>query len=204
MAEQFKACSIDGCKGNAHWRSAGKKGYCNSHYLRSYRHGDPLGGLDRARDGEPHRFYTDIVLNYEGNECLIWPFARSEQGYGMIKKDGKKSAIVSRRVCEEIHGPPPSEAHEASHSCGKGRDGCVSPWHLSWKTSAENNQDKVEHGTLSRGETHGQAKITEAIAKQIMALKGMETQFAIAERFGISRTAVYHIHAGNSWAWLRS
>jgi len=200
MADEFKACSVGGCNGNAHWRHAGKKGFCNSHYLRSYRHGDPLGGFDRARDGEPQRFYTETVLNYNGYECLIWPHACSPDGYGVIKKDGDKSAIVSRRVCEEIHGPPPTPEHEAAHSCGKGHLGCVTKGHLSWKTPIGNNADKLIHGTLLRGESHVSAKITEAVAKEIYALKGKETQMSIARRFGVSRSTVYHIHAGNSWA----
>jgi hypothetical protein len=204
MADEFKACSVDGCKGNAHWRAAGKKGYCNAHYLRHWRHGDPLGGFDRAQDGEPQRFYDETVLNYEGVECLIWPYARERKGYGVIKKDSGKSAIVSRRVCEEIHGPPPTTEHEAAHSCGNGHLGCVAKGHLSWKTSKENNADKISHGTVSRGESHPGAKITEAVAKGIYALKGKESQKSIAKLFGVSRSMVYHIHAGDSWSWLLS
>ena len=44
----MKICSIDGCQS-----SPSKKGLCNKHYLRQYRHGDPLHGKYKPR-GEPN------------------------------------------------------------------------------------------------------------------------------------------------------
>ena len=48
MADHFKACSILGCNGNAHWRHKGARGWCVTHYKRWFRHGDPLGGGTRV------------------------------------------------------------------------------------------------------------------------------------------------------------
>lgn len=188
-----RICSVEGC-GKPYWG----RGYCSSHYQRWRRNGDPLAG--RTPEGEPRRFYEEVVLAYEGNDCLRWPYSTTA-GYGTIHHAGR-SALVSRCVCEEIYGPPPTPEHQAAHSCGKGHEGCVAKAHLSWKTRVENEEDKLAHGTRYRGEQHGWAKITEADAREIIALKGHMLQRDIAAMFGISRPAVGLIHQGKNWAWL--
>ncbi|WP_292637037.1 hypothetical protein [Mesorhizobium sp.] len=60
-----------------------------------------------------------------------------------MMKDGK-CRRVSRLVCEEVHGPPPSPDHEAAHSCDNGDLGCATKRHLSWKTPKENTADKFK------------------------------------------------------------
>jgi hypothetical protein len=103
-----------------------------------------------------------------------------------------------RLMCELVHGPAPSEKHEAAHECGNGKNGCCHPKHLFWKTRTENAEDRVAHGRAKpRGGT--KAKITQAIADEIRALKGAESQYKIAERYGVSRETVAQIHRGNAW-----
>lgn len=149
MAADFKPCSIAGCKGNAQGGKGGAFGYCVKHYKRLKRHGDPLvKGLPR---GEAAPFYRDVVVPYDGDECLIWPYARTPAGYGVL--DGHKIKVVSRRLCEEAYGPPPTPKHHAAHSCGNGHLGCVTRRHLSWKTPKENGADRIAH-TLLRKQKH--------------------------------------------------
>ncbi|TAX57100.1 hypothetical protein ELI01_18640 [Rhizobium leguminosarum] len=176
------------------------KGYCQAHYLRLRKHGDPLGGS--TPKGEPLRFIHEVSLQNTGDECVAWPFGKNSWGYGTVTIDGKKF-IASRYVCELVNGPPPTPEHEAAHSCGKGNEACIAPGHLSWKTNAENQADRLEHGTHSRGERNGRAKITEPEAREILALKGIETQRAMAARFAVSRAAISDIHTGRNWAWLQ-
>lgn len=139
MATRF--CTVDGCD-KAHQA----KGLCGAHYMRLFRHGDPLGG--GTSPGEPQEFYRNIVLPYAGKDCLTWPFSRNAAGYGRIWVDGGMRT-VSRRVCEEVNGPPPTPKHEAAHSCGKGHLACVTKGHLSWKTPKENCADRIIHGPRS-------------------------------------------------------
>ena len=81
MADKFKACSVVDCNGNAHSSKEGRGGFCRPHYRRMRRHGDPLGG--KAENGEPKRFYKEVVLPYEGDECIIWPYNKSASRYGV-------------------------------------------------------------------------------------------------------------------------
>lgn len=187
-------CSIPDCG-----KPSVLRGWCNAHYRRWQKHGDPLGG--RYRD-YAHRYYREIVLTYEGDDCLIWPFTRGYNGYAMLT-DGNKSRLVSRRVCEEEHGPAPTPKHEAAHSCGKGHEGCVNRHHLSWKTPKANRADKLIHGTHNRGERHRMAKLTEDRVRAIRSLVGGHlSQRAVAEQFGVSEGLVSLIVSRKVWGWL--
>lgn len=196
ILEALKVCSVEGCGKPVHVKL---HGLCNGHYQRWQRHGDPLGG--RTPKGEPERFYREVVMAYEGDECLTWPFSRNDRGCSTISLNGK-ILRVSRRLCEEVNGPPPTPKHEAAHSCGHGHLACVTKRHLSWKTGAENSADKILHGTSNRGERNPVAKMTESQILQIIALKGSATQREIADRFGVHPSTIGGIHNRKSWAWL--
>lgn len=184
-------CTVEGCE-----RPKRTGGLCQMHYQRFRRHGDALAG--RTPDGAPDRYLRDVVIPYAGDDCLIWPFTRVAEGYGQIRRDGRRQR-VHRLVCEAVHGLPASSGLVAAHSCGNGHLGCVTPRHLSWKTSQGNALDAIEHGTFPRGERHGNAKITAEIASDIRALKGRLSQRKIGKLFDISGAHVAHIHAGRLW-----
>lgn len=137
-------CSVDGCG-----KPTVARGWCTSHWTRWSRHGDPQGG-DTGK-GELPRFFREIVLAYDGNNCLPWPFGRHHNGYASMLSEGQ-TKYVHRLVCEEANGPPPTPKHDAAHSCGRGHEGCVTRRHLRWATRAENEADKIRHGTrIARG-----------------------------------------------------
>lgn len=143
MAKSNSICSIPECG-----KTVLSRGWCNSHYRRWYKHGDPLSG--RIPQGEARRYFDDVVLSYEGEECLPWPYGRDSSGYARLWDNGK-AENACRLVCQELEGEPPTEEHQAAHSCGKGHEGCIAKAHLRWATPAENGQDRVLHGTAYRG-----------------------------------------------------
>ena len=189
-----RLCSIPDCG-----KPMKAKGYCANHYRRLTRNGDPLAG--RTSHGEPQQFYKDVILAYEGNECLLWPYSTHRNGYGQMRVDDKL-VTVSRVLCEEIKGAPPTPKHHAAHSCGNGHLACVTKRHLSWKTKADNEADKVAHGTHNRGENHPLSRLTETQVREILSLKGKETQQATANRYGIANQTVSGIQSGKKWSWL--
>lgn len=193
-----RKCSIPGC-GRPHRA----KGLCNKHRQRDLSHGNPLSTkTGRAGPGEAQEFYVNNVLTYDGDECLIWPYAKSDWGYATMHRGGEKG-YVSRFLCEDTHGPAPTPEHQAAHSCGRGDEGCVTKRHLSWKTPSENCQDKFVHGTHTRGERSGTAKLTEDQVKAILALQGKATRAVIGEKFGVSGATIYNIHSRQTWAWVK-
>jgi hypothetical protein len=118
-----------------------------------------------------------------------------------VQHEGR-TRYVHHLACEAEHGPRPSPQHEVAHSCGRGHEGCVNRKHLRWATRSENQMDRVKHGTHNRGERHGMSRLTEHQAREALRLRGLISQEAIAERFGVSRGAICRIHQGRGWAWL--
>lgn len=194
MAETNRICSVEGCGKQTRYRK-----YCNAHHARNRRHGDPLGG--GAFYGEPMDHLNKTVLTYLGHECLVWPFARGRDGYGSVIVDGL-STKVHRFVCQVENGRPPSPEHQAAHNCGNGSGGCVARKHLSWKTPAQNQADRLIHGTSNRGERHGLAMLSEENVRMIRALKDKSSYRSIAKKFGVSYSTVGHIVRGETWGWL--
>jgi hypothetical protein len=187
-------CSVGGCV-----KTIKSLGLCSAHYERQRKYGDPL--ISRTTPGEPLSYYRSSVLGHDGNECLIWPYGRHQQGYGILHYGGS-AAFVHRLVCEQTHGESPSSIHEAAHSCGNGHLGCVNPNHLSWKTPAENTADKITHGTLARGERNGKSRLTQNDVRKIMSMKGRFSLDEVASRFGVKRPTIADIYAGRTWNWL--
>lgn len=188
-----RACSILNCG-----KIAKARGWCDMHWARWRHHGDPLISGRTAR-GIPLKF-LDEALSYRGEECLRWPFSGS-RGYGSLCIGGRTQE-AHRVICEEINGPPPTPEHQAAHRCGQGKQGCIAPNHLSWKTPKENEADKLIHGTMARGERQGSSKLNREEVLAIRKLSGSMSHRLIGEKFGVSKGLVSYIIARKRWAWL--
>jgi hypothetical protein len=194
----FRSCLVDGCDGNAHYTARGAHGYCRPHYRRWKTHGSPLEGY--ALWGAAQKFFDEIVIPCQSDECLTWPYGR-RHGYASMNFDGTPRA-VHRMACIAVHGEPPSSKHEAAHSCGNGRLGCVNPRHLRWATPSENQLDRALHGTSNRGERCGTAKLTRAQVREIRAQVGKRRVKDIAADYGVIPATVGDIRRRDTWFWL--
>jgi hypothetical protein len=135
---------------------------------------------------------------YEGDDCLLWPFfIDPRRGYGVLAVEGQMKK-AHRVMCEMVNGPPP-EGHEAAHSCGKGREGCCTPKHLSWKTRTANQGDRRVHGTAGNGGNGKRRKLTIDQVIEIRAKQGIETVTSLADRFGVDRSAIRQVQLGKVW-----
>jgi len=195
MATQ-RICSVEGC-GKSH----SARGLCGAHYRKWKRYGDPLAGGTRTANGKPFDFIEKTVLPYDGDECILWPFAKTERGYPIIYLDGHNTT-ASRLVCEITNGPAPTPAHQAAHSCGNGHLACVTKGHLRWATVSENKADMVDHGTRMRGAAIPTAKLSEQDVRVIRSLEGSMSRKAIAERYGVTASLVWCIFKRKAWGWL--
>ncbi len=182
-------CQIEGC-GKAFYA----RGWCHQHYMRWRRHGDPLA-CKIAEDGKPRAFIA-AALEYEGDECLLWPFGK-KQGYATVRWNGK-SQMAHPIVCEAAHGPKPPDKTEVAHSCGK--KPCINKRHLRWATRIENKADDLIHGVRVRGTRHTGHKLTE---QQVLAIReSRKSQRLIAAEYGIGQMTVSNIKTGRTWGWL--
>jgi hypothetical protein len=191
-----RGCLVEGCNSphDAH-------GYCSVHRQRKMRHGDPLAKL-AASPGEPDQFLAK-ALKYQGDECLIWPCYRDNQGRAKIARKGKSPQYVGRIICREVHGKPPSSKHEAAHSCGNGHLGCIAPRHLYWATHQQNAFDMILHARSTRGERSASAKLTKDEVLEIRSLGGKHLQREIAEMYGVDPETIGDILHGRTWSWLK-
>lgn len=184
-------CSIEACGMKTYRRDL-----CLKHYKRKVRNGHPLAG--RTFEGEPERFMREVAATYSGSDCLPWPYRTNPQGYAQLTG----GANVCRSICEAINGPPPSPQHEAAHTCGRGDQGCVNGRHLRWATRAENEADKVFHGTSNRGERASSAKLTRDQVLEIRSLAGSMFNRTLGEMYGVTESTIRDIRSRKRWAWL--
>lgn len=195
------ACVAEGCD-----RKPIAKNFCLMHYKRWRKHGDAAIRLVvHSEKGAAMDFLENVVLLYQGDDCLKWPFGDRGNGYGCLNYEGK-SQNVHRIVCRRIHGEPPTKEHIACHSCGKGHEGCCNPNHIFWGTPKSNQADRLIHGTHGRGERCGTSKLT---AQQVIEIRSRyrskgATKIAaeVAKDFGIAVGTVYGIWYRKAWYWL--
>jgi hypothetical protein len=138
MTRPLGVCAVDGCGK----RLAGG-GYCRKHYARFRRHGDPLGG---STDWGAARSFVEHAAQSLSDECIFFPRPSDVTGHVRLNVNGKH--VGAHAYAAELrHGPKPTAAHEACHTCGKGALGCVNGNHLYWGTRKENVADMIAHGT---------------------------------------------------------
>lgn len=151
-----------------------------------------LGRIRRARPGSNGRDFG--VLSPQAFQRTGYLFAR-------LYLPGKRHKNIALHwlVALAFLGPPPSPRHVAAHKDGSRTNNRAD--NLRWATPAENQADRIAHGTHMAGERHPGAKLTEADAASIRAaFMAGEKQRDIAARFGVHQATVHRICAGKSFA----
>ena len=90
---------------------------------------------------------------------LMRPAPRSKAGYlGIALWDGKRGHtwFIHQLVAVAFYGPRPSPDHQAAHRDGNKLNNHKS--NIRWCTRAENEADKVLHGTSNRGDRNGMSR----------------------------------------------
>lgn len=197
-------CVIDGCS-----RLNFGHGWCNAHYARWRKHGDPLGGgaeLPRGRSLE-QRFWAKVDRNGptpvhrpELGPCWQWTGAFAN-GYGRFGIAAGNVCGAHRLSYEIANGPILDNALWVCHHCDNRR--CVNPGHLFLGTPTDNHADMWAkgRGRTPRGEDRGNAKLTEPEVHEIRRLYALGgiSQRKLAARFGVGYGAVRGILSGANW-----
>jgi hypothetical protein len=190
---EWPVCSVPDCNRLVRRRRCP---YCALHYNRLCRNGDPLT-LKRPANGEPLRYLHEVAFNYDGDACLIWPYARTGGGRGWIHWPDHQGSSVHVLVCEHEHGARPL-GHEAAHSCGNGHLGCIARRHIRWATISENHADKVAHGRSGRGQSNPNAKLS---VSEVLAIRAdARAASLVAADYSVSRQQVWTIRTGRGWS----
>lgn len=102
-------------------------------------------------------------------------------------------------VCGAFHGPRPSEEHEVAHNDGVRTN--IAPGNLRWATPLENEHDKIEHGTLIRGEEQHLAKLNDDAVREMRRRwrAGCVTPKELATRLNVAPCTIRRALAGKTW-----
>lgn len=101
---------------------------------------------------------------------------------------------VHRLVCEAFHGPALGGL-QAAHLDGNPLNNDAS--NLAWKSAADNNADKLLHGTHQAGVNHPRARLNKQQVEHIRA--SPLSSRAAAREFGIAQSHVVRIRKGHRW-----
>ena len=185
--DNSQICSIPDCG-----KPVKTRGWCNPHYKRFLRHGDPLAG--QLAKGMSPAFLKDALAS-ETDDCIIWPYGKTRAGYGVIMLNNRTTYVHSL-ACAERNGPRPEGRYEAAHDCGN--PSCCNPRHLRWATASENQLDKRKHGTHNHGMQNVHCKLSDDDVMHIRAMSVGMTNAAIARQFGVSSSRIWHIVNGQA------
>lgn len=146
------------------------------------------------------RLMSKVTVTGEG--CWEISGYRNPKGYGTFSFDGRQ--ILAHRAAWMLRYGAIPDGMFVCHRCDN--PPCVNPHHLFLGTAADNNADMDLKGrrrsrTLT-GEDHGRAVLTQADVDLIRSsyAAGGHTHQSLASRFGVSRSQIQRVVAGQSWA----
>lgn len=187
-----QSCSIAGCD-----RKYYALGYCEMHWRRVRKHGDPLSGRNHAPLEE--RFWR-YVAKAGPDDCWLWIGKTERNGYGRLQLGGKGSGLVgAHRLSFFI-----ANGHQAQvvmHRCDN--PPCVNPAHLAEGTHKENTADMIRKGRKKTGKIyygteHVCAKLDPDKVRFIRANPD-KSHAALARMFGVGPTVIRAVRSGKTW-----
>ncbi len=180
-------CSHVGCNSRHYAR-----GYCEKHYQRQKKRGQPDDG-----PGHHASFETRFWLRVEkADGCWRWA-GPLYKGYGRLWHNG--ATIRAHRASWIVHFGEIPDGVLVCHHCDN--PSCVNPAHLYLGTHRENMDDKIRRNRCARldrkGEKAGRARLTSESVLAIRADRRKHNQIAAAYR--VHPTTICDIKRRKSW-----
>jgi hypothetical protein len=189
-----KPCKVDECEVKPYgW------GYCQKHYNRWRRHGDPSIVMPRRRTYESAESRIARQSKSEG-DCVVFAGGRpSRSGHRQIRFNGLQRGV--HRVAWMLANGDIPDGKVVMHRCDN--PPCVKLSHLVLGTVADNNRDRDQKGRHRSlpGSKNGNASLTEwQVAEIKVHLAAGVSTYVLAERFQVSQARIWNIKAGKGWS----
>lgn len=141
--------------------------------------------------GKCKQFYPGRLLN---------PSKNGKYGHTTvhISVDGNRLSVGTHRMVLLAFVGTPISGQEACHNNGNAWDNRIG--NLRWDTHAQNNKDRLKHGTYARGSSHRMARLTDEQALDIASRRLHYEEYAAM--YGISRTQAHRVWSGKAWRHL--
>jgi hypothetical protein len=160
--------------------------------------------MKRKPKGAEHTldYFFDRAMPEPNSGCWIWLNATTNKhgsGYGTVNINGRMMG-AHRAVFEISRGVSLDTETHVCHRCDVSQ--CVNPDHLFTGTHLENMADCAKKGRnkypIISGSASHLAKLTEAQAIDIA--RSSLSIAELAEKYGVSKHAVYCIRIGKTWS----
>lgn len=142
-----RTCGVAGCSSRHE-----AKGFCNKHYLRLRKYGDPEAGASHIRVAKGASFADRFWVKVDrSGECWLWLGSTGNRGYGQFRSGGR--IRPAHRVAYELLVEDIPEAAVLDHLCFN--HACVNPMHLRPIKAVENSEHREGAQTNSKSGVRG-------------------------------------------------
>jgi len=137
-------CSVIGCVRD----DITARSLCVMHYGRYRRHGDPLGGRERATEGPAQAL---AMRSRNEGSCRIWTGGGTDNGYGVVTVGGRSR--LAHRVAYELSNGPIPDGMVIDHACHS--RACIEPAHLRAVTQKQNLENNGKPNRRNKSGVRG-------------------------------------------------
>lgn len=129
-----RTCAVTDCG-----RPVFGHGWCNAHYKRWRKHGDPMSAIPVAAPPDAdlaNRFWAKVDKT---DECWLWTGTLTSHGYGQFKVNNRR--LRAHRVAYGLTIGPIPDGAILDHRCHV--RSCVNPAHIRLVTVKQNSENRV-------------------------------------------------------------